>query len=269
MIDMTLEDSMDKIDLETLRMSVIHYDQSKNELLGYLEIKNDEEHEPELILEAVKMFLKLIQRGEVEEKLTLEKVDKILTSLVYVLKNNPDDDWRMQLKVREMLIELGEREPFKKRFVWRELKDIVSDKNIANRVKVNAARVLASLKEDNDNVKKVLTDEMQKGGREFPGNTAAIALLKIGDKAGLTHISESMEYIEGDKGFWAAYLLGQLLSNNKQDSLIEIENKIVSKVIEQLQIGSENTKFNKYVREHAKRIVVSVKANWVEDPQRQ
>ena len=259
--DINIDKKIEDMDTETLKMAVIAFRKSKKDLLKYLDV--NKEYEPEVRLEAVITFLELIDRGEV--KLTTNEKDNILTSLLDILKNSKKENWRMQLKVREMLIALGRSEQFKGRFIWRGLKDIVSKKGINDHVKENVARILASLDKADKTVEEVLMKAMQKGGREFRGNNAAIALIEIGKAPGLKHIPESVESLE-KKGFFAAYLLGQFLSEKKPDDLdVSIEDDLVNKVIEQLEKGSTNEDFDEYRKEYVKRVAETLKENWVKD----
>ncbi len=254
--DITLDEEIEDMDTETLKMAAIKFRKSKEDLFEYL--KEEAEYEPEVKLEALLTFNELVRKGEIVLK--QNEKDNVLTSLLGILKTCKDEDWRTRLIVREELIELGKDEQFSERFIWRELQDIVSDESTKHvHVRENAARILATLGKSDNNTKKVLMHAMKKGKRGFRGNNAAIALLQMEVEEGWKHILESIERVDV-MGFWAAYLFGQLLMEKTPKELgWKGEIDLYKLVIDRINYGVKDTNLNKYMRSYAERIVKELK----------
>ncbi|KHE93822.1 MAG: hypothetical protein K8F52_13860 [Candidatus Scalindua rubra] len=260
--DIALDEEIEDMDTETLKMAAIKFEQSKTGLFKY--IKKQTEYEPEVTLEALLTFNELVHKGKI--KLKQNEKDNVLTSLLGILKTCKEKDWRTRLIVREELIELGKDEQFSERFIWRELQDIILDESTKTPVHVreNAARILAALGKADEKTKKVLMHTMEEGERGFSGNSAAIALLQMRAEEGWKHILESIELIE-ENGFWAAYLFGQHLMEKTPDELgwneslrkkldWEGEIDLYKLVFDRINDGVKDTTLNKYTRTYAERI---------------
>lgn len=248
-LDEKIDRKKDEVDIITLRMAAINFGQSKTSLLEYL--RNQDDYEPKVKLEALQAFLKLIDRSG--EELEIGDKHNILKLLKTVLTNE-ESDWRMRLIARDEFIKLGKGDTEFAENIRKELHDIILDKDSKNSVKLDVARILAALGEKDDKTREVLERTIEKENI-FSHIPAAVSLIEMGDNAGLDHIIKNL-HMGGKSGFWAAIFFGQLLIEKKPNDLnVPIEDVTVNNVIEQLENGSKkNSKFNKYMKNYAERI---------------
>jgi CRP-like cAMP-binding protein len=268
--DINLDETIDEMDTVTLRKVAINFRRSKQQLLEYIDIENQDDYGPEVKLEAVQTFLKLISRSG--EELDFEDKYSIFTILKTILTTNREEgDWRMRMIAREELINLGRKDSeFAEKYIREELQGIILNEKMEDNVKSDMARVLATIGKADNNTKEVLMKMMKKKGdikldrrakRRADDNArvAAVTLIQMGDNEGREYIIETIKK-GGKPGFRAALDLGHLLSNKTPEELgWEEDIDPVLMVIDRINEEIDSSDFNKYMRIYAEEIVDDIR----------
>ena len=243
--DVMLDKDIGDLKMHELKSSGVHHHFFKKPLFKYLDKR--EEYEPEVRLEAIKTILDLHYKHDIE--LVTSEKEKILDALLGVLEATESRDWGTQLVVRKMLEKLTKDNDQLKNSISRDLKHILSDISAREHVKFNAARMLATLDVRHEKVKSLLKEKIEKeipmrSGVNFRAITASIALIEIGDDAGLEYILNKINDGGKNESYWAAFFLGELLWVKKSDERVFeiLKQRLVDK-------GFSNQKLTKKMKE--------------------
>jgi len=258
-----LDQQIDLNDLEQIKNFSINYGLAKRELYNKYIVKYLN-HKSEVVFEATRTFLKLLEKGNV--KLKKDEISTINDSIIYVLKTCKKDDWRTQLRSRETYIELARLTQSENDY------DNLYD-NLIGLLKLNVsfeaknpqygwniALIMADLEVRNETAVKILTDSAREGRSDWSKNISAISLIKMGENNGWQYLSDNINK-GGNTASIAAFLLGQIGKNKLKE--LGVENLNIRDETNQLKAIAhwielrlkEDIDIDKYSREYMKNII--------------
>jgi hypothetical protein len=206
--DFSLENDLDAMGLEELWSGAVYYQPTRQNLLGY--IAHPERFEPEAVVEAVDILLKLARQGKMP--MNREVRFQIHEALLQVATKNAED-WRVRQQVREQTMALGKLvkdRHFIEQTVVRDWRNLLTNENLDGRIREDAAIIASSLGAKGEDIKKVLIETMRDPHRIFWRQfNAATALIAMGDAEGLRHLVSKTER-RNHEGLWADIFLARL-----------------------------------------------------------
>jgi CRP/FNR family cyclic AMP-dependent transcriptional regulator len=221
-------------------------------------IKNHDNHHPDIVLESIDTFMELIEKGQVH--LEPKETDSLVQATLHVLKKSIEKDWRMQLKAREIFLELADqvqKEKYGEKYqeLLTQLEVLIRDRKLQDHVRFNIAILLASLGAQDEKGIAILEEIMNEKKNPWRSSLAALHLIKIGKKQGWKYMTETI-FRKDRASFVAAFLLSELGKEELQN--LGVEQLVAGKNIDPyvlindcIQNGlSENA--NVFMREYTK-----------------
>jgi CRP-like cAMP-binding protein len=266
--DFSLENGLDRMNLEELWTSSRRYTPARTALLNY--ITTPEQYEPAAVVEATGLLLELQRQGKLP--LEPEVYYRMHDALLQIAMENPGD-WRQRLRVRDQVIALGTLVQDRKfiEHVVRAWHELLVKADLEPQLREDAAVISGSLGSKVKDIQKdtlhALGETMHDTGKTFWRRyAAAAALITMGDeqgKQGLDYLV-SQTHLYNRESFWADIYLGRL-GKEKLERLATVPNygeyvtpqAISKRIVEKLGYVQQNPLLEHYASKLARCLVTS------------
>jgi CRP/FNR family cyclic AMP-dependent transcriptional regulator len=250
-------------DIERFKQVNMNYNENRKQLLYYITSYEDEDNQPEVAVEAVNNFLKLIEFNGDDKILGKENSDILescLKSLTRIReKLEKERDFRYRLKVRDNLIHFGQI--LQKNYL--DFYNIYFKPTMTNyfpeldfHAKTTLAEALVILGEKNKAYTDQLTSVMQTSGEkvsDWRKYGAAVALMHINDKKAHDYLFAEMQPYKKNR-LMVAILLGEALVRN---NAIKLDKADLQKISDCLKEGTRDDP-NKFRRDYANAVLTGL-----------
>lgn len=248
--------------IERYKQVNMNYYENRKQLLHYITSYKDEENQPEVPVEAVNNFLRLIDLNG-DDKISGKENNGILESCLRSLgkineRMEKEHDFRYRLKVRDNLIHFGQilqkkNQDFYNIYFMPTMTNFFPD--LDSHAKITLAEALVTLGERDKPYTAELTKVMQTPGEKvsvWRKYGAAVALMQINDKNAHDYLFAEMQPYKKNR-LIAAMLLGEALV---RDNSIKLEKADLQKTIDCLKEGRDNP--NKFQRDYADAVLAKL-----------
>jgi CRP-like cAMP-binding protein len=249
--------------IERFKQVNMNYQENRKQLLYYITSYEDEENQPEVAVEALNNFLKLIEFNG-DDKILGKENNGILESCIKSLTRikerlEKERDFRYRLKVRDNLIHFGQI--LQKNY--QDFYNIYFIPTLANyfteldyHAKTTLAEALVTLGERNKAYITQLTSVMQTSDEkvsDWRKYGAAVALMHINEKNAREYLFAEMQPYKKNR-LTAAVLLGEALVRN---DAIKLEKGDLQKIKDCIKEGIRDHP-NKFRRDYADAVLTGL-----------
>jgi CRP/FNR family transcriptional regulator, cyclic AMP receptor protein len=252
------ESRLDRDAIDRYRSSYIAYSENRKNLLAYITASNYDEYRPEVIVEALNNFLKLIYYSD--DKINDDEKYYILSTCRWSLARIKGQDFRYRVKNRDNLILFGQilrkraSDFYGAQFIP-SLNSILEGDDFDEETKFTVAEALAALGEGSQNCINILAKVMKNEKISFwRRNNAAVSLSYLQDPSGRDYLfSEMAPYRE--HRLMAALALGEAMARNDAIKLDEAGRQKLFNCIEE---GISHTT-NHFQKDYAEAVLKALK----------
>jgi CRP-like cAMP-binding protein len=252
------ESRLDRDGIDRYKSAYIAYSENRKNLLAYITSSNYEEYRPEVIVEALNNFLKLIYYSD--DKIKDDEKYSILNTCRWSLARIKGRDFRYRIKNRDNLILFGQilkkrtSDFYSGQFIP-SLNSILEGYNFDDEAKFTVAEALAALGEGSQNCINILVKVMNNNKKSFwRRNSAAVGLVYLKDPRGRDYLFSQMESYQEHR-LMAALSLGEAMARNDAIKLDEADRQ---RLLNRIEEGISHTA-NHFQKDYAEAVLKNLK----------